>query len=167
MYSGTVHWTGTLFQYAARLHCTVLHCPTQLCFSVSTTTCQLLAICYHPGFRLEAILKQCPEVCVLLYRLAMRYYGQNKESTLGVSYQQIVADFCRMHKKILSDDCFMGPELWQLPCRVIFGGFCNFILAMSAHVFVSAQNPPKITIHINCYSSAPINATKVLKGIPK
>ena len=57
---------------------------------------------------------------------------------------------------------FMGAELWQLQCRVTFGGFCNFLLALSAHILVSASNQPKITLYNNCLRSAPMKATKVL-----
>ena len=44
---------------------------------------------------------------------------------------------------------------------LIFGWFCNFLLFMSAHVLVSAQNQPKITLHGNCHSKASRRATKV------
>ena len=54
----------------------------------------------------------------------------------------------------------MEAELWKLPCRVIYGGFCNFLLVMSVQVFVSAQNLLKITLHSNCHTSAPIMATQ-------
>ena len=50
-----------------------------------------------------------------------------------------------------------------MPCRFIFGEFCNFLMVMSAQVFVSTQNPAKITLPGICHSSAPIGATKVHK----
>ena len=37
----------------------------------------------------------------------------------------------------------MDAVLWQLPHRIIFGGFCNFLLFVVAQVLVSGQNPPK------------------------
>ena len=58
----------------------------------------------------------------------------------------------------------LEAELQQLSYRANFGRFCNFLLFMSAaQVLVSAQNPPKITLHGNCCSSASIRATKVPK----
>ena len=40
--------------------------------------------------------------------------------------------------------------------QVFFGGFCNFILFMSAQVIVNAQNPSNIPLHSNCCSSVSI-----------
>ena len=57
----------------------------------------------------------------------------------------------------------MGAVLCQLPCKVIFGRFYNFLLFMSAQAIVSAQNPAKINLHGNCHITAPIRATKVPK----
>ena len=45
----------------------------------------------------------------------------------------------------------------------MFNGFYNFLLFMSAQVFVSAQNSLKITLHSNCHNSAPIMARQVHK----
>ena len=58
---------------------------------------------------------------------------------------------------------FLGAFLWQLPCRHIFGWFYNFLSFMSAQVSRSGQNPPKICLHGNCHSTAPIIATEVPK----
>ena len=46
----------------------------------------------------------------------------------------------------------MGAVLWPLQYNVIFGGFSNFLLFMSAQVFVSAQNPPKIPCMVTVIS---------------
>ena len=53
--------------------------------------------------------------------------------------------------------------LQQLQYRVIFDGYFNFLLFMSAQVFVSANNPPKKTLHGICHSTTPIRTTKVPK----
>ena len=50
-----------------------------------------------------------------------------------------------------------------MPYSVIFGGFCNLLLVMSAQVFVSAKNPPKKILYGICHSLAPLKATKVPK----
>ena len=44
-----------------------------------------------------------------------------------------------------------------------FGGFCHFLLVLSAQALVSAQNPPKITLYGNCHSLAPMIAAQVGK----
>ena len=57
----------------------------------------------------------------------------------------------------------MGAQILQLPCRVIFSGFCKVLLVLSAHVFVSAQNVLKITFYCSCNCSIPIMAGQVHK----
>jgi hypothetical protein len=45
-----------------------------------------------------------------------------------------------------------------------FSRTCNFLLFMSAQVFVNEQNPPKITLHSKLSYHSPPNVYKGSKG---
>ena len=55
----------------------------------------------------------------------------------------------------------MGAEVWHLPWRVIFSRFLALTNTWALVTRRNLKNPPKITLHGNCHSSAPITATKV------
>ena len=55
----------------------------------------------------------------------------------------------------------IGDEVWQFPWSAIFNRFLALKNTWPLVTTRKFQNPPKITLHGNCHSSAPITATKV------
>ena len=50
------------------------------------------------------------------------------------------------HEGVLANCAERMDASYQLPYRVIFGGFANFLLFTNAQELVIDQNPPKITL---------------------
>ena len=55
----------------------------------------------------------------------------------------------------------MGAELWQLPGRVIFGGFLQLSPSPEFPGTCECKNLPKITLYGNSHSSEAIIASQV------